>query len=246
MLIRLISNAGLYIEGAGNRLIIDGLYGSAPGGFSGVPLEWEERLGDEGFRENITGVLVSHYHLDHYNVNRLKAFAKGAGDAVYVLPEDRQMVKRLPDLKDLRLIDTTKGLKTVIELAGGDKITGFAINHSGKSYRSIMVVCYIIEMDNRRILVLSDADFDPKYLGEMAGERHYDAVFCNPLFLDIPGGREAVLEVINTGLVCVYHVPFEEDDIYGIRGMAEQGKKLYNNGERKIVLFDKKDFTIEI
>ena len=91
----------------------------------------------------------------------------------------------------------------------------------------MMILCYICVLNGKRVLILSDADFNPEYIAEMAGDQDYDVIVANPLFFDIPDGRETILKRLRSKAICVYHLPYEGDDLYGIREMALRETRLY-------------------
>lgn len=240
MMVRVINvaNAGLMIKSDGVKILLDAIYGKAPMGFSAVPAHRQEKiLAGEPPYDGVTHVLVSHYHWDHYATRVMRQYLQFHRPAVW-MPDTFGMATRLPEEADVHLIPPEKDRLFTIPLTGSDYIEAFVIAHSGREYREIDVVCYIFHLDGKHILVLSDANFDPDYISRMAGGTEFDAVFANPLFLDIPGGRKTLFHALRARAVFIYHLPYPEDDGVGIVKMAKKDMELYGPFSRSVRLLE--------
>jgi len=238
-------NAGYMVTGHGKKVIIDGVYGRAPSGFSALPDEMREAIleGKPPFDE-VTHVLISHYHKDHFDTSSLLTFLEHNSPEIY-LPDEERRYRRLgerayiaaasseeggvagqsghsePGQAVIHPVPQEEGRLSEFDLGGGDRLSAFVIRHSGRSFKGVSVIVYMLSLGSWTGLFLSDADFDPETIGEMTEGIRFDAVFANPLFLDIPGGRETLFEKLDTERIVIGHLPLPGDDVYGLRDKPE-------------------------
>lgn len=233
-----VANAGILIVSGEHKILVDGLFNKAPKGFSSMSEE-KKNLLLEGRApyDNITEVLITHFHIDHFDIGTVLEFAKRNHPRVF-MPESARFEKKLAGRAENEVIMTRKGVRSVFTLDADNHIEAFAIEHSGRTFRDMMILCYICVLNGKRVLILSDADFNPEYIAEMAGDQDYDVIVANPLFFDIPDGRETILKRLRSKAICVYHLPYEGDDLYGIREMALRETRLYAP-EGKVFFMDK-------
>lgn len=220
------------------KLIIDGVYGKAPQGFSSIPIEMREHLlkGEAPFG-GITHLLVSHYHRDHFGFTETVELLKHEHPLVF-LPDNGQYIKRISSYTECIAVPTARNTFFSYPIGDGNTIEAFSIGHSGRRLRDMTVICYILHLCGKHFLFLSDAQFDPDYLVQMAGKYEYDAVFANPLFLDIQEGREALINRLDAKALCIYHLPYPADDIYGLVEMAKSNIRQYVPADKRVILFD--------
>ena len=241
MKITSVANAGLMIEGAGKKILLDAVYGRAPKGFSPIPQQRLEKLvaGLPPF-DGITHVLVSHYHWDHYATDTAKALLAHQSP-VFWMPDAYGMPQKLPQSARVELLPTRKDALFTLDLGDGDRVDAFIIAHSGREFREVDVACFSVHLDGKSILALSDANFDPAYISRMAGDSEYDAVFSNPLFLDIPGGRETLFRGLKAKEIVICHLPYPEDDVFGMVKMAKKDAELFGPFPCSVTFWEEKD-----
>ena len=222
-----VANAGLMIEGAGKKILLDAVYGRAPKGFSPIPEEKLEKLtaGEAPF-DGITHVLVSHYHWDHYATDTMKRFLEHS-DPVLWMVNTYGMPQKLPQSARVELLSPEKNKVFTLDLGGGDYAEAFISAHSGREFREVDVACFSVHIGGKSILALSDADFDSAYISAMTDGVEYDAVFSNPLFLDIPGGRETLFRGLHAKEIVICHLPYPEDDVFNMVKMAKKDVDLF-------------------
>jgi len=277
--IRHLANSGFLISGHGRKILVDGLYGKAPQGFSALPVKTREALiaGEPPF-DGITYVLVSHYHPDHYDTETVRQFLQNQQPEIW-LPDEELRVKRLEGLAPLHPIrmqmsgDPASGAGSdsgrdsqLADLGDGDTLSWFITRHSGLHYREMRVICFIVNIAGRRLLFLSDADFDPAAVrsglsaagaalaGQTAwagphsqeGAFTFDRIFANPLFLDLPGGREILFEILDAEEIVVTHIPLKEDDIYDLRSLPKRCIEAYSLPREKIRLLTETDEVLSL
>ena len=260
MRVSVVSNAGLFIESKKHKILTDALTDKMPMGFSPIPAERrEEILSGCAPYDNVTECLVSHYHKDHYDDATMKRYLASFHPTLY-LPDAYKKAERYPKGIALEKIPLTHGIKKrySLEKSGEVKKNGapdetrdsidyldvFSISHSGREYRAMDVLVYHLHLDGKDLLLLSDADFDADYIGWMAGGIEYDAIIMNPLFLDIPTGREAVFQRLSAKNVVICHLPFKEDDTYGLYDMAITNMKEHGPFPCPVTLFRDRDSSI--
>ncbi len=244
MKITSVANAGLMIEGAGKKILLDAVYGRAPKGFSPIPEGKLAKLtlGEAPF-DGITHVLVSHYHWDHYATDTMKDFLEH-NDPVIWMVDAYGMPQKLPQSARVELLPTEKNTVFTIDLGNGDRVEAFIIAHSGREFRDVDVACFSVHLGGKSILALSDANFDPAYISAMTDGAEYDAVFSNPLFLDIPGGRETLFRGLKTKEIVIFHLPYPEDDVFSMVKMAKKDVELYGPFPCPVTFWEEKDEEI--
>ena len=72
-----------------------------------------------------------------------------------------------------------------------------------------------------RLRFAADADWSPENRERFLALGPLTAVFITPLFLLHPDGRR-LLEQIMPEQVVLYHLPFQRDDVTGLRAVAEK------------------------
>lgn len=234
--ITLIANAGLCIASPNTKILIDALYHHPPQGFSAPPEELQSALmqGTPPF-DRVSHVLFTHAHPDHFDSTLACEFIKRYQPYVVF---DQQQARALDDCEITRCTKIPAGENAMhaVSLNGEDSLRVFAIRHSGKEYEHVTNLCYLLQLEGKRILVLGDADFDPDYFYRMAGGEPIDLLIANPLFLIVPKGRQALFEALRAKQVAIYHMPFEQDDFYDMRKHAKRSIARYAQGKNVVIL----------
>lgn len=91
-------------------------------------------------------------------------------------------------------------------------LTAFPSRHAGNEYERVSHLCYVLEADGKKVLILGDSDYDSVFFGRMTGAQEFDAVIANPLFLHLPRGRRVFTQSVRTKKIIFCHLPFAEDD----------------------------------
>ena len=71
------------------------------------------------------------------------------------------------------------------------------------------------------MLITADIDYINETLDQLNGV-HLDAVFVNPLFFNALCRKNFFGGRLTTDRICVYHIPFIEDDAFGIRNQLQR------------------------
>ncbi|MEL7610304.1 MAG: MBL fold metallo-hydrolase [Bacillota bacterium] len=232
--ITLIANAGLCIASANTKLLVDALYRYPPEGFSAPPDGLQSALmeGTPPF-DRVGYVLFTHAHPDHFDGTLARSFIERHQPHVVV---DRQQAQALGAAARCTMIPAGEGAMHEIKLNGGDSLRVFAVRHSGREYAHVTNLCFLLQLEGKRILTLGDADFDPDYFRRMAGRESLDLVIANPLFMLVPKGRQVLFEALSAKRVAIYHMPFERDDSYGMRKHLRRGIARYAPGKNVAIL----------
>lgn len=236
MEITLVANAGILIETHDLKILVDGLHQQQDGMFSPVPPKIGQLI--ENNRGAFCGVnllLFSHFHEDHYNQEMVINFLKKQCPEKLVIPEGllerdiEELRKAKQEQCGLEVVEETEGVCRLLGQYGDVRIFAFAVPHAGKEYQHLKNLCFAFFTESEKLLVLSDAEYDPKLLGRMAGGIVFDAVVLNPLFLHLAQGREVLERAVHAKKIIFYHLPFEEDDGIGFRRMIREDVARYQN-----------------
>lgn len=228
--ILLTANAGILLEIAGVRFLIDALHHSDQYPFSKVPLDLIERMNHENnsFRD-VDFVLFTHNHPDHYSPGLLMDYLQHNRVRRVLLPkqsgEDIQEQELEEFLKKTHIshwqLGLPRGQYHSYQLVRDVYLTAFGMEHTGKMFSDLDCDCILLTIKGRQILITSDCDFEnsDNYLHLNGIE--LDTVFINPMFFHSEKGR-SLLKRRNCNNVIVYHIPFENEDKISMRALAHQ------------------------
>ena len=108
-----------------------------------------------------------------------------------------------------------------IQIEPGISVQAFMVPHLGEEYRAVPHVCYLLTFDGRRVLFTADSDYLHEDFSRLADTPLY-AVFLNPLFYQAYYNTRLFHGHFDTDTLCVYHVPFPEDDGMHMQDMARR------------------------
>jgi hypothetical protein len=108
--------------------------------------------------------------------------------------------------------------------------------HDGKEYRDVAHYVYQINLLEHHILVMGDSDFRCSELETILASQRIDILIVNWLFLNNRMGR-ALINIVNPKQLLIYHLPFENDDIYNYIKIAKNDLKRYESEIPKTKLF---------
>ena len=86
--------------------------------------------------DNITEVLITHFHIDHFDIGTVLEFAK-RNHPRFFMPESARFEKKLAGRAENEVIMTRKGVRSVFTLGADNHIEAFAIEHSGRTFRDM-------------------------------------------------------------------------------------------------------------
>jgi len=225
--VKLIANAGLLLEYEGTTLMLDGIYGREGHPFSNLSEDvWNKMLQGEPPFDNIDFLLFSHAHPDHFSPEMTMTYLKQRRVKGIFMPDTRSVSESgLSDL--IRQEGIPCALLSEQTDHAAYKITphisvrAFRTLHLDKKFDKVKHFCYLITFGDKTILFTADMDYVTEDLNRIKNLR-LRAAFINPLFFSVLRRGKFFRGKLNTGRICVYHVPFAEDDDMGMRGILER------------------------
>jgi len=232
--ITLIANQGLLLESDGGKILIDALHEKNKGGFSPVSEENRRKLlnGESPFSD-VSYLIFTHRHEDHYSASLLQEYLRHQNVKMLLLPDasvenDDALHSTIDALKiNAYYFELPLFQKANLTLGDGIRLTYFnAVHAGGEAYKDIENYCILLELDQKKLLFLADADYDLAYFETQLGDTSIDALFVNLLYVNKAPGRE-IIQKLNPQHLIVYHIPFEKDDKMHFRFVAQSDAKKY-------------------
>lgn len=212
----LTANAGVLIDYAGTRLLLDGLHDGAQG-FSAVPQAVREAVltGQPPF-EGIRWLLYTHLHSDHFSPSLTSLFLQEHPAVQVIAPEgvcgkDAGLFRQVCE-------DET-GFFT-LPIAQNISLRAFFSPHAGEEYGNVAHCCYLLCCGARHVLFVGDADYRAAFFAEKLRGIMIDAAVVNPLFISGGNGRRTLAQGIAPRRIVVNHIPFRGEDPMRFREMV--------------------------
>ena len=217
-------NAGVAIEVAGKKILIDAYHDEKTLEFSTVtPDLYKEMKRTEAFREPDL-ITCTHRHRDHYSQAMVEDAARRSPQTeIYLPPED----------------GTAEETLVLPTADGAVRVEFFRLTHTGKERREYPNYGILLSVladsgrenrnsdriganfpDNgaqatRSILLTGDAEVGCPELAEMLAGRPVDLTLLNFSWMALGRGRDFVREVIRPKHLVLFHLPIAADDRYG-------------------------------
>ncbi len=223
--VTLLANAGVLLQYRGIALLLDGIFGKRDNPFSELPDGcWQAMLREEPPLARLDYLLFSHYHPDHFAPEMVRELLEHRTVKGLFYPEDgAPQVRSLSDW--LRqwgvpcVLLSPRTDRAVVQIEPDISVQAFIVPHLGEEYRAVPHVCYLLCFDGRRVLFTADSDYLHEDFSRLAATP-LEAVFLNPLFYQAYYDERLFHGHFDTDTLCVYHVPFREDDRMHMRDMA--------------------------
>ncbi len=223
--VTLLANAGVLLQYRGIALLLDGIFGKRDNPFSELPDGcWQAMLREEPPLARLDYLLFSHYHPDHFAPEMVRELLEHRTVKGMFYPEDgAPQVRSLSDW--LRqwgvpcVLLSPRTDRAVVQIEPDISVQAFIVPHLGEEYRAVPHVCYLLCFDGRRVLFTADSDYLHEDFSRLAATP-LEAVFLNPLFYQAYYDERLFHGHFDTDTLCVYHVPFREDDRMHMRDMA--------------------------
>lgn len=223
--VTLLANAGVLLQYRGIALLLDGIFGKRDNPFSELPEGcWQAMLREEPPLARLDYLLFSHYHPDHFAPEMVRELLEHRTVKGLFYPEDgAPQVRSLSDW--LRqwgvpcVLLSPRTDRAVVQIEPDISVQAFIVPHLGEEYRAVPHVCYLLCFDGRRVLFTADSDYLHEDFSRLAATP-LEAVFLNPLFYQAYYDERLFHGHFDTDTLCVYHVPFREDDRMHMRDMA--------------------------
>lgn len=227
--ITFMASCGIMVAYKKIKIMIDGLQSTKTRGLSGLPGELiEELLRGEGCFSHCDYLLFTHEHEDHFSVELLEKYIKSNQSKKCFFPI---LVKEGEEIKKMLLKNSLEDHlfskdEEVVEITPEIKVKAFKTPHlAGAS--DPLHYCYLLKIENRTLLFTGDAKYQRDIFEKEINDENIDIVFVNPLFINKKEGREIIDEIIKPELMCVYHMPFPEDDYYRFDKLVQRDLSKY-------------------
>lgn len=213
----LSSNAGIILEYRGMKLLLDGIYGEEGHPFSNLgPERWQQMLQNLPPYDGISYLLFTHLHPDHFDPDLTLAYLKRHPVKGIFMPDDPalQGSPLLSYIKEQRIpcvmlsAQTNRGR---FQIEPEIEVQAFAVPHLDRRYRDVPHYCYLLSFGEKQVLFTADADYTTETFSNLKGVS-LRAAFVNPLFFGALRHDKFFKGTLDTKTICVYHVPFPEDD----------------------------------
>ncbi len=231
--VTLVANAGLLLEYGGVTLLLDGIYGREGHPFSNLSDEtWRKLLDAERPFERIDYLLFTHAHPDHFSPAMTLEYLERRSVKGVFLPDTRGMrVSGLPELLEKKEIPAVFLSEATDHAAYRIEpeicVRAFRTLHLEREFERVKHFCYLLDFGGKRVLFTADVDYVHEELSQ-AGREPLRAAFVNPLFFNVLRTGKFFRGTLDTETVCVYHVPFRQDDSMGMRGRLERDLALWD------------------
>lgn len=225
----LIANAGVLIQYENVSILVDGIHCDKRHEFSPMSKNTlAEFLDGKGQFANIDFLLFTHIHLDHFSAKYTMQYLKNNVVRIVFMPKkgdgkctELQNYMTAKNI-NVRLLDMPFKKRYTYLIGDNIGVTVFNAIHMGEQFKDVENYCYILTIENKNILFLSDADYNAQYLGQMLKDIPVHTVFVNPLYLNNRQGRDIIIRIIKPQQTIIYHIPFEQDDKLGFRKMVKK------------------------
>ena len=212
-IVRYLANEGFLVEAAGQRVLIDGLFGPGIAGYPVVPpetrTEIEQGTGDWG---GVQVALATHFHGDHFDAEAVRRFLTANPEATFV--STPQALELLADagFDPERHPGRTRALLPAVGATESLRFGEIEIEvlnlHHGRRQPPVENLGFVVRFGGMSLLHLGDTeakmeDFEP-YLAQLEG---VDLAILPFWFLASEWRAEMVREQIKPRWVIAAHTP---------------------------------------
>ncbi|MGI9543064.1 MAG: MBL fold metallo-hydrolase [Cyclobacteriaceae bacterium] len=201
-----IGNMGVLLESGDQKVLIDGLHTFYKKAYQPPPDTLVDQLiiGDVGL------VLNTHVHGDHFSptLTRLYLEQNPKGFFVGSVQARDSILTQTDKAIDRILAPQPEGrVGTIVEVPDYE-VTAYAITHSNpRRHRVIQNIGYVIEINNKKILHIGDADINPRMFHEIDFySQNIDVAILPDWFLYGDYGPEIVEKFIGPKDVIATHI----------------------------------------
>ncbi len=231
--VTLVANAGVLLEYEGTTLLIDGIYGREGHPFSNLSNDTRRRLlAAEHPFERIDYLLFTHAHPDHFSAEMTLEFLRCRQVKGVFLPDTRSVRE-----SGLESWLESSGTPAVLLSGTTDhaayqvephiEVRAFRTRHLDKAFERVKHFCYLLTFGEKRVLFTADVDYVHEEFLQL-GSEPLRAAFVTPLFFNVLRTGKFFHGVLNAETICVYHVPFREDDSMDMRPRLRRDLALWD------------------
>lgn len=217
--VTLAANAGVLLAYRGRKLLVDGLFRAENIPFSNLPAETVRDLySSRPPYDGIDYLLFTHGHPDHFSREMVGKYLAENPVKGVLLPPSRtpahlQFQKELSD-RGIPCGAAPLSGPTEIALEPDLRIRTIPTRHLDQKFWDVPHTALLLTFGSKRLLLTGDADYTTETFPDLPPLR---AVFLNPMFFRAYRYGKFFHGKFLTETICVYHVPFPEDDAYQIR-----------------------------
>ena len=243
--VTLVANAGVLIEYRGRKLLLDGIFHAESheeNPFSNIPAPlWQEMLTGKPPFDDIDCLLFTHNHADHFSPELTREYLTHQRvKAAFLPPDEGEQAALRSCLREKKIPYIS--LETVangqpVPLENGIAVTPYHTRHVDKAFLTTPHDCYLLSFDGKKLLFTADVDYTCESFPELKGVP-LRAVFVNPLFFGALQSRHFFRGELRTQTVCIYHVPFPQDDIMHYRDILGQGIARWGADREELLLLE--------
>lgn len=201
--ITLSANAGVCLQFMTARIWVDVLHDQPVLGFSSVTNEMFDLLINSKTFEKPDGIITTHCHPDHFSRKYYQEIKKMWPETIMLTPE--------------RLFDQSKVIKGEEEsLLINDVFIQFVrLPHEKNENETIDHYGLLLSEQGYTVLIPADCSIDKTAMSKIVKGRHINLALLPFPWVTLRKGREIINSIINPDRAIIYHLPFDEDDIYG-------------------------------
>lgn len=214
-----VANAGVLINLAGKKILIDALCNSSLPIFQNTPVDiYNQIMRNISPYDNIDLILITHNHEDHFDAKMIGQYLDQHVNTVVISTEGviSELRNRISDPKDPRLIAINPQLYCAERIRVKDiDIQAFSMTHDGKEYVDVKNLAFLITY-GRIILHIGDAaPIKDNYQALNLRQHNIDLLIANFPYVGLPSARQIIKDYINPKSIAVVHLPIKDHDNYG-------------------------------
>lgn len=199
-------NSGIYIQSENAGILIDGIHEGVAEGCSKMPEKvFEELKNETGLFGKTDGLIFTHLHGDHFDRARTEKILSRKNAPKFLCP--------MLNSSTLNTLFSGQG----VYRAEIKDITVFAIEtvHDGEMFGDVPHFSFVIKINEESAFVAGDAVLTESLAQKVKKlcPNGVNISFFNPLQL-IEGENERFFEDFRSDRICIYHLPFPEDDAF--------------------------------
>ena len=228
-----VANEGFLIETSKGKILVDALFGGIKGSWCEVPGDSLLNLiinGQPPF-DNIDVVLVSHYHVDHFNGKIVSEFMVKNPETILICPNQANQLlmenTSYPEFSErIKAIHSTNYIDISIVL-GDIQIKAMTMNHGAylekdtitgelrDLHEDVENIAYLIKTTDCTFLHSGDGSIKAfeKYREVVHGSEKVDFALIDRIFMQ-PAGMKVIAELFNPEKLIFMHIEPARVDYY--------------------------------
>ncbi len=215
MRIHALANAGMLIESAYHKVLIDALHRPLPPFPGPSPDTVRAILWALPPFDGLDALIISHEHGDHCDVELVREFCRRRHEVpVISTPRVIALVREgLVAPADLRTVDLEL-FDTVDQRVHGLEIAFARLEHAGRGYEQVSNLACVLRLE-KTLVHTGDSEGHAANLEVLARLMPEGAVVCAPFpYLALQTTRERLVP-LKPGLLYLMHLPLPEQDRFG-------------------------------